>query len=105
MCKHGYLGMVRGLQNTSPRASGRGQAGLAEWPPRELTRHSPACASFTWPASIPASFSVPVGAQVTPLIKPWRASWYCQAAYCDSDKGMRPIGHNQRASPRKTPPG
>ena len=50
------------------------------------------------------------GAPATPCVKPWRAPRYCQAAYCDSDEGVRPVGHSQRASPgtaaqQKTPPG
>ena len=45
-----------------------------------------------------------------PGVKPWRAPRYCQAAYCDSDKGVRPVAHSQLASPGtaappETPPG
>ena len=39
------------------------------------------------------------GAPAPPCVKPWHAPRYCQAAYCDSDEGMRPVGHSQRASP------
>ena len=39
------------------------------------------------------------GAPAPPRVKPWRAPRYCQAAYCDSDEGVRPVGHSQRASP------
>ena len=37
------------------------------------------------------------GAPAPPCVK--RASRYCQAAYCDSDEGVRAVGHSQRASP------
>ena len=43
-------------------------------------------------------------APAAPRVKPWRAPRYCQAAYCDSDKGVRPIGHSQRASPGMAAP-
>ena len=63
--------------------------------PRGLARQPPACAALAWPARVPASFSF------TRLerrrIKPWHAPQYCQAAYCDSDIGVRPVGHSQRA--------
>ena len=36
--------------------------------------------------------------------QPWRAPRYCQAAYCDSDEGVRPVGHSQRASPGTAAP-
>ena len=39
-----------------------------------------------------------------PRVKPWRAPRYCQAAYCDSDEGVRPVGHSQRASPGTAAP-
>ena len=39
------------------------------------------------------------GAPAPPRVKPWRAPRYCQAAYCDSDEGVRPVGHSQRTSP------
>ena len=39
------------------------------------------------------------GAPAPPRVKPWDAPRDCQAAYCDSDEGMRPVGHSQRASP------
>ena len=44
------------------------------------------------------------GAPVPPCVKPWRAPRYCQAAYCDSDEGVRPVGHSQRASPGTAAP-
>ena len=44
------------------------------------------------------------GAPAPPRVKPWRAPQYCQAAYCDSDEGMRPVGHSQRASPGTAAP-
>ena len=44
------------------------------------------------------------GAPAPPRVKPWRAPWYCQAAYCDSDEGVRPVGHSQRASPGTAAP-
>ena len=43
-------------------------------------------------------------APAPPRVKPWRAPWYCQAAYCDSDEGVRPVGHSQRASPGTAAP-
>ena len=43
-------------------------------------------------------------APAPPWVKPWRAPLYCQAAYCDSDEGVRPVGHSQRASPGKAAP-
>ena len=44
------------------------------------------------------------GAPAPPRVKPWRAPRYCQAAYCDSDEGVRPVGHSQRASPGTAAP-
>ena len=44
------------------------------------------------------------GAPAPPCVKPWRAPRYCQAAYCDSDEGVRPVGHSQRASPGTAAP-
>ena len=44
------------------------------------------------------------GAPAPPRVKPWRAPRYCQAAYCDSNEGVRPIGHSQRASPGTAAP-
>ena len=44
------------------------------------------------------------GAPAPPCVKPWRAPRYCQAAYCDSDEGVRPVGHSQRASPGPAAP-
>ena len=44
------------------------------------------------------------GAPAPPRVKPWHAPRYCQAAYCDSDKGVRPVGHSQRASPGTAAP-
>ena len=44
------------------------------------------------------------GAPAPPRLKPWRAPRYCQAAYCDSDEGVRPVGHSQRASPGTAAP-
>ena len=44
------------------------------------------------------------GALAPPCIKPWRAPRYCQAAYCDSDEGVRPVGHSQHASPGTAAP-
>ena len=43
-------------------------------------------------------------APAPPRVKPWRAPRYCQAAYCDSDEGVRPVGHSQRASPGTAAP-
>ena len=34
-----------------------------------------------------------------PCVKPWQASQYCQAAYCNSDKGVGHVGHSQLAPP------
>ena len=44
------------------------------------------------------------GSPAPPRIKPWRAPRYCQAAYCDSDEGVRPVGHSHRASPGTAAP-
>ena len=44
------------------------------------------------------------GAPAPPHVKPWRAPRYCQAAYCDSDEGVRPVGQSQRASPGTAAP-
>ena len=44
------------------------------------------------------------GAPAPPCVKPWRAPRYCQAAYCNSDEGVRPVGHNRRASPETAAP-
>ena len=44
------------------------------------------------------------GAPAPPRVKPWRARRYCQAAYCDSDEGVRPVGHSQHASPGTAAP-
>ena len=44
------------------------------------------------------------GAPAPPRVKPWRAPRYSQAAYCDSDEGVRPVGHSQRASPGTAAP-
>ena len=44
------------------------------------------------------------GAPAPRCVKPWRAPRYCQAAYCDSDEGVRPVGHSQRASPGTAAP-
>ena len=44
------------------------------------------------------------GAPAPPCVKPWHAPRYCQAAYCDSDEGVRPVGHSQRASPGTAAP-
>ena len=44
------------------------------------------------------------GAPAPPRVKPWRAPRYCQAAYCDSNEGVRPVGHSQRASPGTAAP-
>ena len=44
------------------------------------------------------------GAPAPPRVKPWRTPRYCQAAYCDSDEGVRPVGHSQRASPGTAAP-
>ena len=44
------------------------------------------------------------GAPAPPRVKPWRAPRYCQAAYCDSDEGVRPVGHSQSASPGTAAP-
>ena len=44
------------------------------------------------------------GAPAPPRVKPWRAPRYCQAANCDSDEGVRPVGHSQRASPGTATP-
>ena len=44
------------------------------------------------------------GAPAPPRVKPWCAPRYCQAAYCDSDEGVRPVGHSQRASPGTAAP-
>ena len=48
--------------------------------------------------------SVKVGAPAPPRVKPYRAPRYRQAAYCDSDKGVRPVSHSQRASPGTAAP-
>ena len=44
------------------------------------------------------------GAPAPPRVNPWRAPQYCQAAYCDSDEGVRPVGHSQRPSPGTAAP-
>ena len=44
------------------------------------------------------------GAPAPPCVKPWRAPRYCQAAYCDSDEGVRPVSRSQRASPGTAAP-
>ena len=44
------------------------------------------------------------GVPAPPRVKVWRAPRYCQAAYCDSDEGVRPVGHSQRASPGTAAP-
>ena len=44
------------------------------------------------------------GAPAPPCVKPWHSPRYCQAAYCDSDEGVRPVGHSQRASPGTAAP-
>ena len=44
------------------------------------------------------------GAPAPPRVKPWRAPRYCQAAYCDSDECVQPVGHSQRASPGTAAP-
>ena len=67
---------------TSGRAGGR--AAHAGWPPWALARQPPACAPLS--------------------LKLWRAPRYCQAVYCDSDEGVRPVGHSQRASPGMAAP-
>ena len=43
-------------------------------------------------------------APAPPCVRPWRTPRYCQAAYCDSDEGVRPVGHSQRASPGTAAP-
>ena len=47
------------------------------------------------------------GAPAPPCVKPWRAPRYCQAAYCDSDEGVRLAARFPwDGRPRgKTPPG
>ena len=52
--------------------------------------------AFARPALVPASFLFTVRAPAPPRVKPWRALRYCQAAYCDSDKGVRPVLRTKR---------
>ena len=86
------------------RASGRpgGRAAHAGWPPRALAHQPPACAVLAWPDRVLLVHTF--GAPAPPRVKPWRAPRYCQAAYCDSDEGVRPVGHSQRASPGMAAP-
>ena len=115
------LGPVQRLRTpgrVSPRLGGvsLGPGRGPSWPcgvaPRELDRQPPGQRRPRLASTRPRLLLVHMfGAPALPRIKTWHAPRYCQAEYCDSDKGMRPVGHSQRASPGtaaprgKTPPG
>ena len=90
------------------RASGRagGRAAHAGWPPRALARQPSACAVLAWPDRFPASFwfTCSERRRLQASEAAWTGPRLCQAAYCDSDEGVRPVGHSQRASPRTAAP-
>ena len=89
------------------RASGRpgGRAAHAGWPPRALAHQPPACPVLAWLDRVPASFwftrserrRLHASSHGAPL-------GTVRLTYCDSDEGVRPVGHSQRASLGRPPP-
>ena len=89
------------------RASGRagGRAAHAGWPLSGARSPAPGLRRPRLARPRPRLLLVHTfGAPAPPRVKPWRAPRYCQAAYCDWDEGVRPVGHSQRASPGTAAP-
>ena len=79
-----------------PRAGLGAELAMRGWPPPGARSPAPGLRRPRLAGPRPCLL---VHMPAPPRVKPWHAPGYCQAAYCDLDKGVRPVGHSQRASP------